>query len=106
MNAVESFYKSVGISEKDAQKAYLPLVYGSLKNIEKSGSVLSLTGPIARGDYGTIKKHLTAINKTLPQYSSFYSSLGLIAVKIAQQKGTLNAGQAKKINSLLKGVKS
>jgi predicted short-subunit dehydrogenase-like oxidoreductase (DUF2520 family) len=106
MNTVESIYKSIGISEKDARKAYLPLVYGSLKNIEKSGSVLSLTGPIARGDCGTIKKHLSAIDKTLPQYSSFYASLGLITVKIVEQKGTLSAGQAKKINDLLKGVKS
>jgi predicted short-subunit dehydrogenase-like oxidoreductase (DUF2520 family) len=106
MNTVESIYKSIGISEKDARKAYLPLVYGSLNNIEKSGSVSALTGPIARGDYGTINKHLTALHKTLPKYSSFYSALGLITVKIAEQKGTLNAGQAKKINNLLKGVKS
>ena len=106
MNVVESIYKSIGINEKDAKKAYLPLVYGSLKNIEKSGSISSLTGPIARGDFGTIKKHISAINKNLPQYSSFYSSLGLITVKVAQQKGTLNARQAKKINALLKGVKN
>jgi predicted short-subunit dehydrogenase-like oxidoreductase (DUF2520 family) len=106
MNTVESIYKAIGISEKDARKAYLPLVYGSLRNIEKSGSVSALTGPIARGDSGTIKKHLAAIQKTLPQYSSFYSSLGLITVKIAKQKGTLSAVQAKKINDLLKGVKS
>lgn len=106
MNTVETIYRSIGISEKDARKAYLPLVYGSLRNIEKSGPVLALTGPIARGDSGTIKKHLAAIHKTLPQYSSFYSSLGLITVKIARQKGTLSARQAKKINDLLKGVKS
>lgn len=105
MNIVESIYKSIGIKEKDAKKAYLPLVYGSLKNIEKSGSILSLTGPIARGDYGTLQKHLSAIDKNLPQYSSLYSSLGLITVKIAEQKGTINAGQAKKINVLLKGGK-
>ena len=105
MNAVESIYQAAGINEKDARKAYLPLVYGSLKNIEKSGSISSLTGPIARGDYGTIKKHITAINKNLPQYSSLYSSLGLITVRVAQQKGTLNATQAKKINAILKGDK-
>lgn len=103
MNVVESIYQSIGISEKDAKKAYLPLVYGSLKNIEKSGSVSALTGPIARGDSGTIKKHLTAMDKNLRRYSSLYSSLGLITVKVAQKKGTLNAGQAKKINALLKG---
>ena len=104
LNVVESVYKSIGIKEKNAKKAYLPLVYGSLKNIEKEGSISSLTGPIARGDFGTVKKHLTEINESLPQYSSLYSSLGLITVQLAQQKGTLNAGQAKKINALLKGV--
>lgn len=105
MNTVESIYQSIGLNEKDARNAYLPLVYGSLKNIEKSDSVSSLTGPIARGDSGTIKKHVLAINKNLPQFSSLYSSLGLIAVKIAQKKGTLNTRQAKEINAILKGVK-
>lgn len=104
MNVVESIYQAIGIDEKDAKKAYLPLVYGSLKNIERSGSTLSLTGPIARGDSGTIKKHIAAINKNLPHYSSFYASMGLITVKVAQQKGTLNAEKAKIINALLKGV--
>jgi len=106
MNTVESIYQAIGINEKDAKKAYLPLVYGSLKNIDNSGSITSLTGPIARGDFGTIKKHITAINKNLPQYSSLYSSLGLITVKVAQQKGTLNARQAKTMNAILKGVKN
>jgi predicted short-subunit dehydrogenase-like oxidoreductase (DUF2520 family) len=106
MNTVESIYQAIGMNEKDAKKAYLPLVYGSLKNINNSGSITSLTGPIARGDFGTIKKHITAINKNLPQYSSLYSSLGLITVKVAQQKGTLNARQAKTMNAILKGVKN
>jgi predicted short-subunit dehydrogenase-like oxidoreductase (DUF2520 family) len=104
MNTVESIYQAIGMNEKDARKAYLPLVYGSLKNIENSGSISSLTGPIARGDFGTIKKHMTAINKNLPQYSSMYSSLGLRTVEVAQQKGTLNARQAKIMNTILKGV--
>ena len=104
MNTVESIYRAIGLNEKDAKKAYLPLVYGSLRNIENSGSISSLTGPIARGDIGTIKKHITAINKNLPQYSSLYSSLGLITVKVAQQKGTLNARQAKTMNAILKGA--
>jgi predicted short-subunit dehydrogenase-like oxidoreductase (DUF2520 family) len=106
LNTVESIYQAIGLNEKDAKTAYLPLVYGSLKNIEKSGSISSLTGPIARGDFGTIKKHISAINKNLPQYSSLYSSLGLITVKVAQQKGTINVLQAKTMNAILKGVKN
>ena len=75
-----------------------------MKNIELSGSVAALTGPIARGDSGTIKKHIDAINANLPQYSSLYSSLGLVTVDLALKKGTLNAHQAKQISDILKGV--
>ncbi len=104
LNVVESIYESIGISKTNARKAYLPLIYGTLKNVENSGSISALTGPIARGDAGTIKKHIAAIEKTQPQYSSLYSTLGLIAVDIAQKKGTLSSKQAKIINELLKGV--
>jgi predicted short-subunit dehydrogenase-like oxidoreductase (DUF2520 family) len=106
MNVVESIYKSIGFNEKEARKAYLPLVYGSLNNIEKSGSIASLTGPIARGDCGTLEKHLTAINEKLPHYSSLYSSLGLTTIELARKKGTLNASKTKKMTAILKGVKS
>ena len=104
LNVVESIYQSIGINENDAKNAYLPLIYGSLKNIELSGSVQALTGPIARGDSGTIQKHVDAINANLPQYASLYSSLGLVTVKLARKKGTLNLRQAKKISDILKGV--
>jgi predicted short-subunit dehydrogenase-like oxidoreductase (DUF2520 family) len=103
-NVVESIYEAIGISKKNARKAYLPLIYGTLKNIEISGSVDALTGPIARGDAGTIRKHIAAIKETQPQYSSLYSALGLVTVNIAQKKGTLSSRQAKIINDLLKGA--
>ncbi|HON59225.1 MAG TPA: DUF2520 domain-containing protein [Smithella sp.] len=105
MNTVESIYQSIGIPAKDAQKAYLPLVYGSLSNIEHAGATFSLTGPIARGDLGTVKKHIASIRKTTPQFSALYRVLGLTTVKIAQKKGTLKNSDAKKMNAILKGVK-
>ncbi|PKN70672.1 MAG: DUF2520 domain-containing protein [Deltaproteobacteria bacterium HGW-Deltaproteobacteria-12] len=104
LNVVESVYESIGISKTNAQKAYFPLIYGTLKNIEYSGSINALTGPIARGDAGTIKKHIAAIAKTQPQYLSLYCNLGLITTNIAQKKGTLSKGKAKLINDLLKEV--
>ncbi|MEN6509212.1 MAG: DUF2520 domain-containing protein [Smithella sp.] len=104
MSVVEAIYLSIGFSEKDARKAYLPLVYGSLNNIEKQGCKSALTGPIARGDSGTVKKHIEAIVRHLPDHSSLYANMGMTAVKLARQKGTLNAAQAKIITDLLKGV--
>jgi len=104
MSVVEAIYLSIGLSEKDARKAYLPLVYGSLKNIEKQGCTSALTGPIARGDSGTIQKHIEAMVRHLPDHSSLYANMGMTAVKLARQKGTLNAAQARDITELLKGV--
>jgi predicted short-subunit dehydrogenase-like oxidoreductase (DUF2520 family) len=104
LNVVESIYRSVGIKEANARRAYLPLIYGTLKNIEASDPVLALTGPIARGDISTIQKHISAIDEQIPKYSLLYSVLGLIATDIAQKKGTLSSKKAKKITDLLKGV--
>lgn len=104
LNVVESLYESIGISKTNAQNAFLPLIYGTLKNFENSGSIQALTGPISRGDAGTIKKHVAAIGKAQPQYSSLYSVLGLVTSDIAQRKGTLSLKQARIINDLLKGV--
>lgn len=104
LNVVEAIFESIGINKKNAQKAYLPLVYGTLKNVEKSGSIQALTGPIARGDAGTIQKHIAAIKETQPEYAPLYSALGLITIDVARKKGTLSSKQAEIINHLLKGV--
>ena len=106
MSVVESIYLSIGFSEKDARRAYLPLVYGSLKNIENQGCPNALTGPIARGDSGTIQKHIDAMARHLPDFASMYAHMGSIAVKLAREKGTLSAAQAKEILGMLKGAKS
>ncbi len=103
MSVVEAIYLSIGITEKDARKAYLPLVYGSLKNIENQGCAHALTGPIARGDVRTVDKHLQALTGKHAHALPMYAELGKIAVKLAKQKGTLNARQAGSILGLLKG---
>lgn len=104
MSIVESIYSSIGFSEKDARRAYLPLVYGSLKNIEQQGCENALTGPIARGDSGTIQKHIEAMSSHHPGFAPLYANMGMIAIKLARQKGTLNAKQANIIKKLLKGT--
>lgn len=103
LSVVESIYKSIGFSEQDARRAYLPLVYGSLKNIENQGCPNALTGPIARGDSGTVQKHIDALARHLPDFASIYAHMGAIAVKLAREKGTLSAAQAKEILRMLKG---
>ena len=105
MSVVESIYLSIGLSQKDAHRAYLPLVQGSLKNIERQGCANALTGPIARGDSGTIAKHIQAIDDHLPQHANLYADMGNITLELARQKGSISSSQERIIRKILKGVK-
>ena len=59
MFLVEEIYGRIGLSREEAIRAFWPLVKGTFVNIESKGTIASLTGPIARGDGGTVRKHLS-----------------------------------------------
>lgn len=42
-------------------EAYLDLVAGTLDNVTRAGAAASLTGPVARGDWDTVRAHLRSI---------------------------------------------
>lgn len=89
-----------GVPEELRLPAFLPLVIGTLENIKKLGIPKALTGPISRGDCGTVKKHLHAMDDC-PQLASVYQILGLATVDTAIDKGTISKEQAKGLRSLL-----
>jgi predicted short-subunit dehydrogenase-like oxidoreductase (DUF2520 family) len=103
MHSVEEIYMSLGLSRDDAIRAFWPLVIGTLKNIEMKGTVASLTGPVARGDIGTIKKHLGAFREKLPRYLQSYCIMGILAADIGVKKKTLSKEDAENIIKLLRG---
>lgn len=103
MHMVETTYQALGLNRKEAIRAFWPLVKGTLLNIETRGTIQALTGPIARGDAGTIDKHLQALQKTLPDLLNTYCELGLMTLDIAMQKGSLTRNQSETIKKQLKG---
>ena len=103
MHMVETTYQTLGLSRDEAIRAFWPLVKGTLINIETKGTVQALTGPIARGDAGTIEKHLQAFREMLPDLLNSYCELGLMTIDIALQKETLAPDRAETIKTLLKG---
>ena len=92
-----------GKTSADGIKAYMPLLRGTLNNIEAVGFPKCLTGPIARGDVATIGRHLAALEKVAPQMVPLYRELGLFTVPIGQDKGTLASDKAQELKTLLTG---
>ena len=101
IHTVEEIYLSVGLKRDEAIRAFWPLVNGTLKNIEAKGSVQALTGPISRGDAGTIERHISVLNETLPDYLPAYCAMGLLTVELAMKGDTLSPEKADIVKNIL-----
>lgn len=66
-----------------------PLILQTVQNIVNNGAVDSLTGPVARGDIASIRKHLDSL-KTNDKMFRIYQILGKEAVEIAKLRGELS----------------
>ncbi len=97
-------WQTFSIPPQQATQALLPLLRGTINNIDAVGIPQCLTGPIARGDTGTIKKHLDALQKTAPAILTTYRELGLQTIPIALAKGRINQHQAQELQAILKEV--
>ena len=94
-------WQSFNIPPEQAIRALLPLMKGTISNIESIGIPQCLTGPIARGDCGTIKKHLDALQKAVPELTRTYRELGLKTIPIALAKGKIDDKQADELAAIL-----
>ena len=94
-------WQEFGVSPREATKALLPLIRGTLNNIDNIGLPNCLTGPVARGDSGTIEKHLSALEARNPSLATTYKELGLQTIPIALAKGKVNEQKAEEMTALL-----
>lgn len=94
-------WKNFGKTSADGIRAYMPLLRGTLLNIEKTGFPNCLTGPIARGDVATIRRHLKALAAKAPDLVPLYKQLARFTVPIGRDKGSLSADRAAELESLL-----
>jgi len=94
---------SIGIEKEKAFKAMLPLVNGTLKNIETKGIERSLTGPLARGDVHTIETHLESYEKLNESYEDFYRFMGLKTLDYIEKNDILEADKIQLMKTTLEG---
>jgi len=95
-------WQTFNIPPRQATQALLPLIRGTIHNIDTVGIPQCLTGPIARGDTGTIKKHLDALQEVAPALVSAYQELGRQTIPLALAKGRINQKQAQELQAILK----
>ncbi len=105
MQETIALWKKLGIPEDDALAALLPLLRGTVDNVERLGAAGGLGSAVARGDVGTIRRHLDVLAKEAPDSLELYRLLSLRTVPLALSKGTLKPEAAKEIEALLRSKK-
>jgi predicted short-subunit dehydrogenase-like oxidoreductase (DUF2520 family) len=79
----------------------LPLMRTTLANLERIGLPGALTGPVERGDVGTVRRHLDAL-AGLPLVDRVYRALADATVAVALRKGSLDPDAARALKTLLR----
>ena len=82
-------FRALGAGRGQALQAILPLVRGTLANIERLGIPAALTGPIARGDAATVAGHVAALQQRAPDLLELYRLLARLTVPLAREQGGL-----------------
>ncbi len=95
-------WQTFNVPPEQATQALLPLIQGTIHNIDTVGIPQCLTGPIARGDTGTIRKHLKALQNKAPTILPAYRELGLQTIPIALAKGRIDKQKAEELQAILK----
>jgi len=95
-------YQALGAARGQALRAVLPLIKGTLANIERLGIPGALTGPICRGDVATVAAHLAALRARAPELVELYRQLARLTVPLAREKGGLTPEAADAILQLVR----
>jgi predicted short-subunit dehydrogenase-like oxidoreductase (DUF2520 family) len=73
---------SAGFTHKRAVRALLPLTRQTLANYERAGARAAWTGPLNRGDFRVIERHLEALRPFPREYREAYDALSRLGLKV------------------------
>ncbi len=103
LDAIAEVARGAGLDEAGALAVYGPLIRQSLANAESLGIGAALTGPLARGDRGTVAAHLDAMRRLAPGALELYVAVAHREIALAEGRGVLPLDRARRLRELLAG---
>ncbi len=101
--ASELMAKATGAPRADALQMLAPLARAAMENALTRGPVAALTGPLERGDVGTVALHLEALETAPARLGQLYRAAGTQTLELARRRG-LSAEPAAELEKLLNNV--
>jgi predicted short-subunit dehydrogenase-like oxidoreductase (DUF2520 family) len=94
LDAIAELGRVAGLDEAGALAIYGPLVEQTLGNARALGIGAALTGPIVRGDIGTLEAHLATLHRHAPAVVDLYRAVAQREIALAEARGTLTTDAA------------
>lgn len=82
--------EQAGIPERESLAALLPLLRSTVDNLAGAGLPAALTGPLVRGDAGTVLRHVRTLDQAAPEVATVYRTLATAALPLAAAQGRLD----------------
>lgn len=95
----ERLFREAGIGEP--VPLFAPLAAATLDNVTRLGPATALTGPAARGDAGTVRANLEALDRSAPSAIPAYVALARVACEMAERGGRLDAAARARVEEVL-----
>ena len=99
-------WEQLGFTRADGVKALAPMMRQVSVNLASSGIPGAVAGPYARGDVGTVRKHLETLASRAPDVLPLYCELALAGLSFSMEKGTLKPDGAEAIRELVERFKN
>lgn len=96
--------RGLGLTGRQASRLYMPLIRGTLANVDRLGTVRALTGPVSRGDRQTLRLHGEALRTLPPELRRLHRTLALRSVDLALQAKTVSPESAADLVRLLRSL--
>lgn len=97
---VQSYMKA-GIPRDTAFEIVAPILRETIDHLLAMGTVNALTGPIARGDHGTVSRQVEALAAWDPEFCELYRRLGAVALDLSKRQGTAPQGSLAALAGML-----
>jgi predicted short-subunit dehydrogenase-like oxidoreductase (DUF2520 family) len=101
LDAIAELGRVAGLDEAGSLAIYGPLIEQTLGNARALGIRTALTGPLTRGDVGTLEAHLAALAAHAPDVLPLYRAAADREIALAEERGALTPDVAKRLRTAL-----
>ncbi len=101
LDAIAELGRVAGLDEAGALSIYGPLIEGTLGNARALGIRAALTGPMTRGDVGTLERHLATLASEAPGVLDLYVAAARREIDLAESRGALAPEDAARMRNVL-----